>query len=87
MHMIWKEKRMFDVKEERLLDEKWQIITKNWFLDLELKEIKGKAMGATQESDKNNCDSLVGFCEEENVMCENECHVVLEDTCLNQDKR
>ena len=44
-------------------------------------------MGATQESDKNNCDSLVGFCEEENAVCENECHVVLEDTCLNQDKR
>ena len=28
MHMIWKEKGMFDVKEQRLLDQKWQIVTK-----------------------------------------------------------
>ena len=39
MHMIWKEKQMFDVKEQ-LLDQKWQIITKKWFSDLELNEIK-----------------------------------------------
>ena len=25
MHMIWKEIGMFDVKEQRLLDQKWQI--------------------------------------------------------------
>ena len=34
---------------------------------------------------KNDCEGYVEFGEEENVVCENECHVVLEDTCLNQD--
>ena len=42
MYMIWKEKGMFDVKEQRLLDQKWQIVTKKWFSDLELNEIKAK---------------------------------------------
>ena len=68
-HMIWKEKGMFDVKE-RLLDQKWQIITKKWFSD---------------QSVKNGCEGSAEFSVEENVVCENECHVVLEDTCLNQD--
>ena len=43
-------------------------------------------MGVTEESDENGCEGSVGFGEEENVVCENECHVVLEDTCLNQDR-
>ena len=42
MYMIWKEKGMFDVKEQRLLDQKWQIATKKWFSDLQLNEIKKK---------------------------------------------
>ena len=29
VHVIWKEKGMFDVKEKRLLDQKWQIVTKS----------------------------------------------------------
>ena len=33
---------MFDVKEQRLLDQKWQIATKKWFSDLQLNEIKKK---------------------------------------------
>ena len=43
-------------------------------------------MGVTEESDENGCEGFVGFGEEDNVVCENECHVVLEDTCLNQDR-
>ena len=86
MHMIWKEIGMFDVKEQQLLDQKCQIITKKWFSDLELNEIKEKSMGVAEDSDKNGCEGSVGFGEEENVVCENECHVVLEDTCLNQDR-
>ena len=77
--MIWKEKQMFDVKEQ-LLDQKWQIITKKWFSDLELNEIK-----ETQMSDKNGCGEFVEFGEEENVVCENEYNVLLKDTCLNKD--
>ena len=36
MHMFWKEKGMFDGKEQRLLDQKWEIVRKRWFSDLEL---------------------------------------------------
>ena len=86
MHMIWKEKGRFDVKEQRLLDQKWQIVTKKWFSDLELNKIKEKPMGVAEDSDKSGCESSVGVGVEENVVCENECHVVLEDTCLNQDQ-
>ena len=81
MYMIWKEKGMCDVKEQRLLDQKWQIVTKKRFSDLELNEIREKSMGVAKEG----CEGSVEFVEEENVVCENECHVVLEDTCLNQD--
>ena len=42
-------------------------------------------MGVAKESDKNGCKDSVQFGEEENVVCESECHVVLEDPCLNQD--
>ena len=86
MHMIWKEKGRFDVKEQQLLDQKWQILTKNWFSDSELNKIKEKSMGVAEYSDKSGCESSVGVGVEENVTCENECHVVLEDTCLNQDQ-
>ena len=85
MHMIWKEKGMFDVKEQRLLDQKWQIVTKKWLSDLELNNIKEKLVGVAKESDKNGCKGSVQFGEEENVVCESECHVVLEDPSLNQD--
>ena len=42
MHMIWREKGIFDVKEQQLVVQKWPIITKRWFSDLELNEIKEK---------------------------------------------
>ena len=42
-------------------------------------------MGVAKVSVKNGCEGSLEFGEEENVVCENECHVVLEDTCLNQD--
>ena len=77
---------MFDIKEQRLLDQKNQIVTKKWFSDLGLNEIKQKSMGVTEKSDENCCEGSVGFGEEDNVVCENECHVLLEDTCLNQDR-
>ena len=85
MHMIWKEKGMFDVKEQRLLDQKWQIVTKKVVLRFKLDEIKENSMSVAKESDENGCEGSVELGEEENVVCENECHVVLEDTCLNQD--
>ena len=42
-------------------------------------------MSVAKQSDENGCGGSVEFGEEENVVSENECHVVLEDTCLNQD--
>ena len=86
IHMFWKEKGMFDVKEQGLFDQKWQIVTRKWFSDLELNEIKENLMGVTEESDKNGCEGSARFSEEDNVVCENECHVVLGDICLNQDQ-
>ena len=49
-------------------------------------EIKEKSMRVAEDSDKNGCEGYVGFGQEENVVCENECHVVLDDTCSNQDR-
>ena len=43
-------------------------------------------MGVTEESDKNGCDDSVGSGKGDNVVCEKQCHVVLEDTYLNQDQ-
>ena len=40
-------------------------------------------MGVLKESVKNGCKGSAEFREEENVVFENECHVVSEDTCLN----
>ena len=37
-------------------------------------------MGVTEVSEKNGCVGSVGFGEENNVVCENECHAVLENT-------
>ena len=61
---------MPDVKEQRSLDQKWQIVTKKWFSDLELNEIREKSMGVTVESDENGCEGSVGF-GEDNVVFEN----------------
>ena len=48
--------------------------------------MKEKLMVVTEESDKNGYEGSVGFDEEDSFVYENECHVVLEDTCLNQDR-
>ena len=61
-------KGMFDAKEQRLLDKKWQIVTKKWSSDLELNEIKEKSMGVAKESVENGCEGSVEFGEEENVV-------------------
>ena len=59
---------------------------KKWFPDLQLNEIKEKSMNVTEVSDENGREGSVGFGEEDNVVCENECLVVLKDTCLSQDR-
>ena len=42
-------------------------------------------MKTAEKSGENDCEGPVGFGEEQNVVCKNECHVVLEHTCLNQE--
>ena len=38
MHAIWNEMRMFNVTEQRLVDQKNNILKRKWLLDLELEE-------------------------------------------------
>ena len=59
IHVIWKEKGMFDVKEQ-LLDQKWQIDTRKWLSHLQLNEIKETLMGVTEESDESGSEGSVG---------------------------
>ena len=59
IHVIWKEKGMFDVKEQ-LLDQKWQIDTRKWFSHLQLNEIKETLMGVTEESDDSGSEGSIG---------------------------
>ena len=40
MHNLWKDMGMFQITEQRLLDQKAQIMRKKWLTDLELEEIK-----------------------------------------------
>ena len=40
MHAIWNEKGMFNVTEQRLVDQKNNILKKKWLSDLELEEIQ-----------------------------------------------
>ena len=40
MHAIWNEKGMFNVTEQRLVDQKKNILKKKWLSDLELEEIQ-----------------------------------------------
>ena len=75
IHMICKEKGKFDAKEQPLLEQMWQIVTKMWFSYLELNDFTEKAMGVSEESDENGCEGSVGFSEEDNVVCENKIHV------------
>ena len=68
--MIWKEKIMFDVKEQRLLDQKWRIVTKRWFSDLAWNKIKEKSLSVTEDSDENGCEGSDEFSEEYNIAYE-----------------
>ena len=40
MHMLWKDREMINVTEQRMIDQKNQIITRQWLNSLELEEIQ-----------------------------------------------
>ena len=54
---------MLDVKEQRLLDQKWRIVTKRWFSDLAWNKIKEKSLRVTEDSDENGCEVSDEFSE------------------------
>ena len=63
MHALWNEKGMFQITEQRLLDQKAQIIRKKWLTDLELEEIKrmieheeSGVVGDVTSEDRNEYD-------------------------------
>ena len=43
-------------------------------------------MVVTEQSHENGYEDSVGFTGEAHVVCKSKCYVVLEDTCLNQDR-
>ena len=43
-------------------------------------------MDMAEDSDENGCEGSVAFGEEDNIACENQCHLVLQDTSLNQER-
>ena len=47
MHMLWKDREMVNVTEQRLIDQKNQIIQKQWLSSLELEEIQRNVEDAT----------------------------------------
>ena len=47
MHMLWKDRKMVNVTEQRLIDQKNQIIKKQWLSSLELEEIQRNVEDAT----------------------------------------
>ena len=42
MHAIWRNKGMFNITEQRLMDQQSQIGKKQWFKKLEVEEIQKK---------------------------------------------
>lgn len=58
---------------------------KKGFFNLEVNEIKEKIVGVSEAFEKNCWKGSVGFAKGDNVVCKNQCHVVLELTCKNQD--
>ena len=43
-------------------------------------------MGTTEEPVKNGCEGCVEFGEGDNILSENKFHLMLDDTCLNQEQ-
>lgn len=60
MYNIWQERNMFPVTEQRLLDQKQNIIKKGWLSKLELEEIKNQIdrSGEDQEMDVSRIDEI-----------------------------
>ena len=85
MHVIWKGRGMFYVKEQQFLDQKCDVVTKKWFSDLSWIRLRKSQWVWPKILTNMVVKVLLGF-GKNSVVCENECHVVLEHNCLNQDR-
>ena len=85
MHVIWNEMGMFNVTEQRLVDQKNNILKGKWLSDLELEETQrniedtgNSEMGLESDGDEG---WFLGFDHERQDVFMKECEVGLED-CL-----
>ena len=83
MHAIWNELGMFNVTEQRLVDQKNSILKRKWLSDLELEEIQRniKDIGNGEVGLENDEDEgwFLGFDHEGQDVFMKECEVALED--------
>ena len=66
MHAIWSGKCMFNITEQRLMDQQFQIRKKQWLTNLELQEIQGRIEDephghVTNESKSEDKQWFLGF--------------------------
>ena len=83
MHVIWNEMRMFNVIEERLVDQKNNIIKRKWLSDLKLDEIQRNIedIGNREVGLESDVDEgwFLGFDHEGQDVFMKECEIALED--------
>ena len=87
MYAIWNEMGMFNVTEQRLVDQKNNILKRKWLSDLELEEIQRniKDIGHGEVELESNEDEglFLEFVHEGQHMFMKECEVVLEDCMVS----
>ena len=83
MHAIWNEMGMFNVTQQRLVDQKNNILKRKWLPDLELEEIQRNIedIGKSEVWLENNDDEgwFLGFDHEGQDLLMKECEIGLED--------
>ena len=86
MHVTWNEMGMFNVTEQRLVDQKNNILKRKWLSDLEMKEIHRNIediehgeVGLERDEDEG---WFLGFDHEGQDVFRKKCRVVLEDCMM-----
>ena len=84
MHAIWRDKGMFNITEQRLMDQQSLLRKKQWLTKLELEEIKreieDKPYGhVPNDSESEDEQWFLGFNEKGGYICLKDVRVVVED--------
>ena len=84
MHAIWRDKGMFNVTKQRLIDQQSQIKKKQWLTNLELEEIQRRIEDEPHGHVPNDSESkdeqwFLGFDEKSGDVFLKEVRVVVED--------